>query len=244
MPGMPSQLPSALPLNFCTPSPQGTKPWRVPLSAGHWGGGQLSRRGKAHRRVVSCPGTFSGLGNFQQRRIHRRHFRTAAACCNCTARRVANSFYRRWSVGIPVAIRLVVLEPGTSSAHRQRSSESPSFAGTVGLPAQESLDRLWGYRYEGSMVRYLKNWIDQLRWQGLKPMEKLADVLLSHLEGILNYCRTKVPLGAGRSDQWQHQSPFATRAQLPQPQLPAPENATAGRHRNPTRRFSESRVKR
>jgi transposase len=26
-------------------------------------------------------------------------------------------------------------------------------------------------------------------------MEKLADLLLNHLEGILNYCRTKVPLG-------------------------------------------------
>ena len=28
-----------------------------------------------------------------------------------------------------------------------------------------------------------------------KPMEKLAQMLLNHLEGILNYCRTKVPLG-------------------------------------------------
>jgi transposase len=60
---------------------------------------------------------------------------------------------------------------------------------------KESLDRLWSYHYEGSMMRYLKSWIDQLRWQRLKPMEKLADLLLRHLEGILNYCRTKVPLG-------------------------------------------------
>jgi transposase len=35
----------------------------------------------------------------------------------------------------------------------------------------------------------------QLRWQRLKPMEKLARMLLDHLEGILNYCRTKVPMG-------------------------------------------------
>ena len=60
---------------------------------------------------------------------------------------------------------------------------------------KESLDRLWNYRYEGAMVRYLKGWIDQLKWQRLKPMEKLADMLLKHLEGILNYCRTKVRLG-------------------------------------------------
>src|SRR5215470_10519573 len=60
---------------------------------------------------------------------------------------------------------------------------------------KESLDRLWAYSYEGAMLRYLKSWIDQLRWQRLKPMEKLARTLLDHLEGILNYCRTKVRLG-------------------------------------------------
>lgn len=60
---------------------------------------------------------------------------------------------------------------------------------------KESLDRLWSYTYEGAMLRYLKSWIDQLRWQRLKPMEKLARMLLDHLEGILNYCRIKVPMG-------------------------------------------------
>jgi transposase len=48
---------------------------------------------------------------------------------------------------------------------------------------------------EGAMLRYLNNWINQLRWQRLKPMEKLANMLVNHLEGILNYCRTKVKLG-------------------------------------------------
>jgi transposase len=60
---------------------------------------------------------------------------------------------------------------------------------------KESLDRLWSYRYEGAMLRYLQSWIDQLRWQRLKSFEKLAGMLLDHLDGILNYCRTKVPLG-------------------------------------------------
>ena len=60
---------------------------------------------------------------------------------------------------------------------------------------KESLDRLWTYRYEGAMLRYLQNWLDQLRWQRLKPFEKLARMLLDHLEGILNYCRTKVSMG-------------------------------------------------
>jgi len=60
---------------------------------------------------------------------------------------------------------------------------------------KESLDRLWSYTYEGAMLRYLQSWIDQLRWQRLKPMEKLAHMLVDHLEGILNYCRIKVPFG-------------------------------------------------
>jgi transposase len=60
---------------------------------------------------------------------------------------------------------------------------------------KESLDRLWTYRYEGAMVRYLQSWMDQLRWQRLRPFQKLAEMLLDHLDGILNYCRTKVPLG-------------------------------------------------
>ena len=60
---------------------------------------------------------------------------------------------------------------------------------------KEGLDRLWEYRYEGAMVRYFKGWMDQLRWQRLLPFQKLAEMLLDHLDGILNYCRTKVPLG-------------------------------------------------
>lgn len=60
---------------------------------------------------------------------------------------------------------------------------------------KESLERLWFYRYEGAMMRYLQKWMDQLRWQRLRPFEKLAQMLLDHLDGILNYCRTKVPLG-------------------------------------------------
>ena len=60
---------------------------------------------------------------------------------------------------------------------------------------KESLDRLWNYTYERAMLNYLQRWIDQLRWQRLKPFEKLAAMLLDHLDGILNYCRTKVRMG-------------------------------------------------
>ena len=60
---------------------------------------------------------------------------------------------------------------------------------------KESLDRLWTYTYEGAALRYLNGWIDQLRWQRLEPFQKLAEMLLRHLEGILNYCRVKVRFG-------------------------------------------------
>ena len=60
---------------------------------------------------------------------------------------------------------------------------------------KESLERLWNYRYEGAMLNYLQKWMDQLRWQRLKPFEELAAMLLKHLAGIVNYCRTKVRLG-------------------------------------------------
>jgi len=48
---------------------------------------------------------------------------------------------------------------------------------------KESLDRLWEYRYEGATVRYFKGWMDQLRWQRLLPFQKLAEMLLDHIDG-------------------------------------------------------------
>jgi transposase len=48
---------------------------------------------------------------------------------------------------------------------------------------KESLDRLWTYHYEGAMVRYLNSWIDQLKWQRLKPFEKLAQTLVEGMPG-------------------------------------------------------------
>jgi hypothetical protein len=50
-----------------------------------------------------------------------------------------------------------------------------------------SLDRLWGNRFERAMTNYLQRWIRQLRWQRLKPFQKLAAMLIGHLERILNY---------------------------------------------------------
>ena len=60
---------------------------------------------------------------------------------------------------------------------------------------KESLERLWDYTYPGAMFNYLDKWIDQLKWQRLKPLEKLADTLLKHAHGIANYCLANVRFG-------------------------------------------------
>jgi transposase len=60
---------------------------------------------------------------------------------------------------------------------------------------KESLDRLWTYTYEGAALRYLSQWAGQLRRQRLTPFNRLADTLFRHLDGLLNYCRFKVPFG-------------------------------------------------
>jgi transposase len=60
---------------------------------------------------------------------------------------------------------------------------------------KEALEHLWDYNYERAAVRYLLAWVDQLRWQRLPAFQKLANMLADHLDGILNYCRTKVRFG-------------------------------------------------
>jgi transposase len=45
------------------------------------------------------------------------------------------------------------------------------------------------------MANYLRKWMDQLRWQRLPSFQKLALMLIDHIDGILNYCRTKVRFG-------------------------------------------------
>jgi hypothetical protein len=59
-------------------------------------------------------------------------------------------------------------------------------------------------RWKNLTVPQRVQWIDQLKWQRLTPFEELADMLLKHLEWILNYCRTKVRFGVVRSTQWKH----------------------------------------
>ena len=60
---------------------------------------------------------------------------------------------------------------------------------------KEQIERLWGYSYEGAAVRFLDEWVRSLRWQRLPAFQKLALTLLTHHEGLLAYCKHKVPFG-------------------------------------------------
>jgi len=92
----------------------------------------------------------------------------------------------------------IIAEVGAAAATFPSEKHLASWVGVC--PGQEyllkeSLERLWDYHYEGAMINYLQKWMDQLKWQRLKPFEELAAMLLKHLEGIMNYCRTKVRFG-------------------------------------------------
>src|ERR1051326_2895986 len=67
--------------------------------------------------------------------------------------------------------------------------------GTLSPFPAEPEHRLWNYVYEASMKKYLNAWLRQLLWQRLPAFEKLANMLVTDLDGILNYCRVKVRFG-------------------------------------------------
>ena len=60
---------------------------------------------------------------------------------------------------------------------------------------KEQIERMWDYTYEGAARRFFTQWVRSLRWQRLPAFQKLAGTLERHLEGLLNYCRHKVPFG-------------------------------------------------
>jgi len=44
-------------------------------------------------------------------------------------------------------------------------------------------------------MRFLLTWLAALRWQRLPAFQRIAMLLLRHLDGILAYCHEKVPFG-------------------------------------------------
>ena len=71
------------------------------------------------------------------------------------------------------------------------------------MPTDNEFTRIlqWpGYRVYRHVInekaKVLELWVRRKRGSsGCGPFLKLANMLLDHLDGILNYCKTKVPLG-------------------------------------------------
>jgi len=64
---------------------------------------------------------------------------------------------------------------------------------------REQLDRLWTYKTEYGVRRFLARWVLALRWQRLPQMVKLAVFLVKHLHGIVAYTRHRVRFGVVES---------------------------------------------
>ena len=60
---------------------------------------------------------------------------------------------------------------------------------------KEQIERLWTYTYEGAARRFFEAWVESIKWQRLPAFKKLVGTLKRHLDGMLSYCRHKVPFG-------------------------------------------------
>jgi transposase len=66
---------------------------------------------------------------------------------------------------------------------------------SVAYYLKEIFGSLWLYSKRAWALKFLDRWQEQLKWQRLKPLEKFMDMVRKHLDGILNYCEEKIPLG-------------------------------------------------
>jgi transposase len=60
---------------------------------------------------------------------------------------------------------------------------------------KEVFGSLWNYTSRTWALKFLDRWESELRWQRLKPLEDFMKMVHRHIDGILNYCETKIPLG-------------------------------------------------
>jgi Transposase len=109
---------------------------------------------------------------------------------------------------------------------------------------KESLDRLWNYTYEGAMLNYLQRWIDQLRWQRLKPFEKeISSYAAGTSRRDSELLPHQVPNGLRRSREREHQIAAAPWAGIQESAVPAAEGTAHGGDPDGKWDFGESRLK-
>ena len=60
---------------------------------------------------------------------------------------------------------------------------------------KESFGHLWSYRSRTWARKFFQGWTDQLKWSRLKPLQRFARMVESHIDGILAHCDHPVSLG-------------------------------------------------
>ena len=78
------------------------------------------------------------------------------------------------------------------------------------------------------MLNYLNQWMEQLKWQRLVPFQELAEMLLKHVDGIANYCETKVRFGVVEAVKCEHSDADQPWSRVSKSPLPAPEGQADG----------------
>ena len=93
-----------------------------------------------------------------------------------------------------------LLSRGTNLSQEGRQSLKALFEANRRLNKayllKEMVNQVWEYAGEGLARRFFERWKSALRWQHLKPYEKLARMIEEHWDGIAAYCQEKntVPL--------------------------------------------------
>ena len=94
---------------------------------------------------------------------------------------------------------LAAVEPLEEPVREQAPGAEPAVRtepeGVQSLPAQRESGTAVDYRYEGAMLNYLQRGSINCGGSGCRRFRSWPRCCSSHLDGILNYCRTKVPLG-------------------------------------------------
>ena len=67
---------------------------------------------------------------------------------------------------------------------------------------KENFRHFWSFRTVGRAMKFVSNWVDAVRASGLKPMIEAAEMVVRHLDGILNNLVVHRPLPGGLDQPW------------------------------------------
>ena len=58
--------------------------------------------------------------------------------------------------------------------------------------AKETFEHFWTYRTRAGALAYLQGWVRLLRWQRLAPLQRFAQMLFAHLDGVLAWATERL----------------------------------------------------